>query len=190
MSSELLAAERGRGPLLQRDYWAVIDRCHHDPAGVMRNVSRWFPRFAPAELVVFTCPDRELREGDELGVRIRGVPLTGVRVIHTDACSLTLATLGGHPEAGRITFGSYRNDRGDVLFHIRSRARSGSRFHRAGFLFMGESMQTRTWGDFVNRVAAALGEGVIGHVYAVTRRVEDEDRGRAEHAPTFLAREG
>lgn len=188
-SRELLFAERGRGPLLQRDYWGVIDGCAISPAEVMRIVARWFPRFAPPELVVFTAPSRPLRVGDEIGVRIRGVPRTAVRVIHQDAQSLTLATLRGHPEAGRITFGAYRNRRGDVIFHIRSRARSGSRFQRAGFLALGEGMQTRTWADFVDRVAVTVGRGVVGHIWSESCRVADEDRESAGHTPTFVARE-
>ena len=52
---------------------------------------------------------------------------TRVRVVDTNSLSLTLATDDGHPEAGRITFGVYPNDEGDIVFHIRSRARSGSK---------------------------------------------------------------
>jgi hypothetical protein len=188
----LFSASEGAGPLLQRDYWAVIDRCGCAPSELMERVASRFARFAPEELVVFERADgREapLEPGDELRVRIRGAGTFRVRVLHRDRQSLTLATLPGHPEAGRITFGAYRNARGDVIFHIRSRARSGSRLMYLGFRTGGEPMQTNTWTDFVNAVALTMGQGVIGFIHAETRRMEHA----LEHAddvrgPTFLAR--
>ena len=91
-----------------------------------------------------------------LDIRIRPAQQCGVRVIHEDAQSFTLATLEGHPEAGRITFGAYRNPAGAVIFHIRSRARSTTALQRLGFLAIGDAMQTNTWADFI-RNAAAVG---------------------------------
>ena len=190
--SGLFSASEGAGPLLQRDYWAVIERCGCAPSEVMELVASRFARFAPESLVVFERVDGRdapLEVGDELRVHIRGAGTFGVRLIHRDRQSLTLATLPGHPEAGRITFGAYRNARGDVIFHIRSRARSGSRVMYLGFRTGGEAMQTNTWTDFVNAVALTVGEGVIGFIHAETLELAlahesaDDVRG-----PTFLAR--
>jgi Domain of unknown function (DUF1990) len=188
----LLSAMEGAGPLLQRDYWAVIERCGCSPSELMELVASRLASFAPEELVVFERMDGRdaaLEVGDELRVHIRGAGTFQVRVIHRDRQSLTLATLPGHPEAGRITFGAYRNAWGDVIFHIRSRARSGSRMMYLGFRTGGEPMQTNTWTDFVNAVALTVGEGVIGFIHAETTVMEraresaDDVRG-----PTFLAR--
>jgi hypothetical protein len=189
---ELLPASRGVGPLLQRDYWAVVDHCRYRPSEVMEQVARGFWHFAPADLVRFRREDGSqapLAVGDLLRVKIRMAGTFRVRVIHRDATSLTLGTLAGHPEAGRITFGAYRNDRGDVLFHIRSLARSSSEGRYVGFLAMGEAMQTNCWTDFVNTVAATLGEGVLGYVHAETVKLKDrrEDDDALE-SPTFIAR--
>jgi hypothetical protein len=159
----------------------------------MERVASQFWEFPPEELVVFRRADgtrAPLEVGDELHVHIRMAGTFRVRVLHKDTNSLTLGTLVGHPEAGRITFGAYRNELGDVLFHIRSLARSGSRGHRVGFLAAGEAMQTNTWTDFVNNVAWTVGEGVMGYVHAETvrrksgRQPEDE----APCSPTFIAR--
>ncbi|MCP3136748.1 DUF1990 family protein [Pyxidicoccus xibeiensis] len=193
-AGELLLPEDGAGPLLQRDYWAVIKGCEHPPSKLMDWVSRRFAEFAPAELCVFKRTDESkegepLELGDELSVKIQGAGTFGVRVIHRDEQSLTLATLPGHPEAGRITFGAYRNDLGDVIFHIRSRARSGSTFHYVGFVTAGEAMQTNTWTEFVLRAAATAGEGVVGAIHADTTELDDEpEGGDPEHGPTFVAR--
>lgn len=193
-ADELLLPEQGAGPLLQRDYWAVIKDARCSPAQLMEWVQQRFPELAPAELCVFECkaPERAgqlLELGDELAVKIQGAGTFGVRVIHKDRQSFTLATLPGHPEAGRITFGAYRNEAGDVIFHIRSRARSGSLFHYVGFLAAGEAMQTNTWTEFVLRAATTTGAGVLGAIHAETTQLADEQEdGDPERDPTFVAR--
>lgn len=188
----LLFAADGAGPLLQRDYWALIERCTHTPGQVMECVARHFGEFAPQELCVFTRTgeaDAPLEVGEELDVRITGAGQCRVRVIHRDRQSFTLATLPGHPEAGRITFGAYRNARGDVIFHIRSRARSGSRLIYLGFYTGGEAMQTNTWTDFVNNVALTVGAGVIGFIHADTLVMQKTHEAADEiQGPTYLAR--
>lgn len=189
--ADLLLATQGAGPLLRRDYWAVIRDCRASPARLVQTVRRYFPAFAPAELVRFSRrdgADRALEPGDELDVHLAGLRGVRVRVLHANEQSFTLATEPGHPEAGRITFGAYRNGRGDTIFHIRSHARSSGRVMRAGFLATGEVMQTSTWTDFVNRVAVAFGDGVVGFIHAETTRCADEPPEVATHAPTFEAR--
>jgi hypothetical protein len=186
----VMPASQGAGPLLQRDYWAVVEASRLRPSEVAALVAREFEAFAPEELVRFarTCePGRALAVGDELDIEIRMAGECGVRVVHTDACSLTLATLEGHPEAGRITFGAYRNEQGDVVFHIRSRARASDRARYLGFLMMGEAMQTNTWVDFTNAVANRAGTGVRGEIHASTEEIDDEPP-EAAALPTFLAR--
>lgn len=189
---QLVAAADGAGPLLQRDYWAVIRDCRLRPSQVAALVANRFAEFAPAELCRFARPGRATRPlevGDELDVEIRWAGATRVVVVNREPCSITLATVDGHPEAGRITFGAYRNDRGDVVFHIRSRARSSSELMYAGFLVSGDPMQTNTWTEFVNRVALTAGAGVVGAIRADMARAEDEpeDRG-VPSAPTYVAR--
>ena len=182
-----LLARSGVGPLLQRDYWAVIDGCTVAPSQFGSLLAEHFSELAPPGLVRFRRADGKaapLSVGDELEVHIRFAGTFGVRVIHKDEHSITLATLGGHPEAGRITFGAYRHDRGGVVFHIRSRARSSTSPTYAGFLALGEPMQTKTWTDFVARVASWTGTGVHDFIYEETSRRPDEPD---EEGPTFVA---
>ena len=88
-----------------------------------------------------------------------------------------------------MLFRSYRNERGDVIFHIRSRARSGSSVMYVGFCTGGEAMQTNTWTDFVNAVALTGGEGVIGFIHAETTAMEEASESEDDvQGPTFLAR--
>ena len=181
---------------MQRDYWAIVDGCRCSPSELMHLVQTRFPEFPPADVVVFEHDaDHDgsgtLEVGDELDIEIKLAGAARVRVIHVDPCSLTLGTLQGHPEAGRITFGAYRNDAGDVVFHIRSRARSSTRFNYLGFLFGGDPMQTSTWTDFVNSVALTCGEGVASTVRADTKILDEhevEPGDETMDSPTFIAR--
>jgi hypothetical protein len=182
-------AAQGSGPLLQRDYWAAIRGCRISPRQFGALFAAHFVNFAPNALARFermgASADRPLRVGDELRVHIRMAGTFGVRVLHLDENSITFCTLHGHPEAGRITFGAYRNRRGDVVFHIRSRARSRSSKYYAGFIAVGEPMQTMTWTDYIDQLAHSIGRGVLGRIHEETRVLDSKDD---ENVPTYLAR--
>jgi hypothetical protein len=183
-------AVAGKGPLLERDYWAVIAGCRFTAPDVARLVAEQFPIFPPDDLVRFRRMNgaAPLAPGDELAVEIRHVGTFAVRVVHRDRNSFTVATLTGHPEAGRITFGAYPNSMGDVVFHIRSRARSGSRARYLEFIAGGDAMQTNTWTDFINRLAVMVGDGVLGYIQAEKREVAEEPGDAEPWRPTFIAR--
>ncbi len=187
----LVRASEGKGPLLQRDYWGVIEACRATPEEIATAVATDFPIFSPEELVTFERLDSgegPLEVGDEMLVTIRMAGECRVRVLHRDRNSITLGTVRGHPEAGRITFGVYRSEGGDVIFHIRSRARQSSVTGYAGWVTIGEPMQTNTWTDFVDRVAHTFGDGVVDAIHADTREVPEEDGGpEVTCSPTFVA---
>lgn len=182
----------GVGPLLQRDYWAVLRQCRGTAAEVARAVAERFWQYPPPDLVRFERVDgttNPLLPGDVMEVDIRMAGACHVRVVYRDDLSLTLATLDGHPEAGRITFGAYPNARGEMVFHIRSRARASSRDRQLGFLTAGEPMQTLTWTGFIDRLAASVGAGVRDVIHADTQDVAEtaEDRCAEGMKPTFRA---
>jgi hypothetical protein len=186
-----MTASRGRGPLLQRDYWAVVDRPVVGPSEVGRFLAERFCEVAPARWVRFWPAKggrpEALEVGDELGVHIAYTGTFAVRVLHRNANSITLCTLEKHPEAGKITFGAYRDARGDMVFHIRSRARASSYLRFAGFLVAGEPMQLSAWTDFIDRMANLVGTGVRGPIHEETLQLEDDDELDEAERPTFLA---
>ena len=187
MKDDLLPASLGAGPLLQRDYWGVFAGCSLKPSAIMAHVKSHFCELPPASLVRFVAP-AGMAANAELDIRIMPAQSCRVRVMHEDAQSITLATLDGHPEAGRITFGAYRNSAGDVIFHIRSRARSASTSKRLGFLAIGDAMQTNTWTDFINNTAAAVGAHIPDSIRAETKEVEElPEDDHPLQSPTFLA---
>jgi uncharacterized protein (UPF0548 family) len=187
VENELQPATSGAGPLLQRDFWAVFTGCGLTPSQVMTHVKTHFCELPPASLVQFVAPTG-LNVNAELDIRIVPAQSCRVRVMHEDAQSLTLGTLTGHPEAGRITFGAYRNPAGDVIFHIRTRARSASMSKRVGFLAIGDAMQTNTWSAFINNTAGAVGARITGAIRADTKEVEElPEDDHPLQSPTFLA---
>lgn len=186
MEDEVTCAAEGTGPLLQRDYWAVLAECPMDAPAVMDHVKAHFTELPPSSLVEFTAP-HGVACGTELDITLHPGPQCRVRVVHEDAHSITFGTLSGHPEAGRITFGAYRNDAGEVIFHIRSRARAATTSRLIGFLAIGEAMQTNTWTDFVNHTAASVGARIRDVIHAHTKRVDESAEDRTAEAPTFLA---
>ena len=187
VSADFVLATHGAGPLLQREYWAVFADCPLKPTDVMAHVKAHFCSLPPAALVAFSAPEG-LRLNATLDIVITPGQHCAVRMVHESPQSLTLATLEGHPEAGRITFGSYRNADGEVIFHIRSRARSTNTLKRVGFLAIGEAMQTNTWTDFIRNTAAAVNATIKGVIYADTQQVEElPEDDEPMHAPTFIA---
>lgn len=187
MAIDLLPATRGAGPLLQRDYWAILHRSSMRPSTLMAYVKEHFCALPPLALVEFSAPDG-VATGSQLDIVIRPGQRCAVRVIHEDLQSITLGTLDGHPEAGRITFGAYRNPADELIFHIRSRARSSGALKRVGFLALGEAMQTNTWADFIRNTAAATGAEIRGAIHADTEYVDEApEDDEPPQAPTFLA---
>lgn len=185
-------ASRGSGSLLQRDYWAVLAAPRTDARGVMDVVARHFPTFAPPGLMRFSRPDGDelpLEPGEDMEVEISMAGTHRVRVVHRDALSLTFATIEGHPEAGRITFGAYPNARGEVVFHIRSRTRTSSRRFAMGFRTAGEPMQASAWSGYIDRLAASVASGVRDVIHVESRQVDEAaaDRETEAPAPTFRA---
>ena len=188
MSNDLLPASRGAGPLLQRDYWAVFANGGMTPSELIAHIKAHFCELPPASLVTFAPPPGGLVRDAELDIRIVPAQQCAVRVIHEDDQSFTLATLPGHPEAGRITFGAYRNPAGALIFHIRSRARSTTTIQRLGFLAIGEAMQTNTWTDFIRNAAASVGARIADVIHADTQHVDEvPEDDEPLQSPTFAA---
>lgn len=170
---DVIYAAAGAGPLLQRDYGAVIESGPCSPEDLARLLRERFVEFGPRETAAFerSGGSGPLKVGDEMAIRIGGVMPCRVRVVQADDLVLTLRTLCGHPEAGRISFKAGRDDQGRLTFHIRSRARSGGLLHYLGFLVLGRTMQARCWIRFIGRLAETCGGRLSGPVRVRTSTV-------------------
>jgi len=187
-------ATDGVGALLQRDYLVVLVESDCTPEQVVHRIRSGFPRFSPEELALFTRSgdvNRPLAPGDTMRVVMTGLIPCGVRVTHLDEHSLTLRTLEGHPEAGRITLGAHYDQGGRLVCRIRSRNRLLNRRYWLSYHLMGKHAQTRTWTAFLEHVAERCGGRRLGSVLTATTPVAElpADRGTVE-APTFSTQRG
>jgi len=190
---DVVFASDGAGPLVQRDYWAIIEGSDWTPERIIEKVRAEFPSFSPSELADFSCAhlSAPLSLGDEMEINIKMSGLCHVRVVHHDERSFTLRTLDGHPEAGRITFGASHDKAGRLVFHIRSRARASSSLNYLGYELLGKGMQARVWITFIQRVAEACGGRVEGKVQTHNQEVDATlaDQGGID-TPTFVVKDG
>lgn len=180
---------QGTGPLLQRDYQAVLAPCVLTPPQIIDVVAERFPEFSPTLLASFEFIGQPpLAVGDDMSINIPGMGECHVRAIHRDANSLTLRTLEDHFESGRISFGCYESE-GKLIFKICSRARVRRNRHLVSFAVGGLKMQEQQWVKFVHNLAEACGTEVVSQVDVTTQEVEANlaDLGEID-TPTFVAR--
>lgn len=184
-------ADEGHGPLWQRDYQGVIVASTLSPEAIIELIRARLPEFSPALFAAFRMETKPpLAVGDDMPVFIQGYGDCCVRCVHVDARSLTLRTLEGHFEAGRITFGAFFDAGGNTVFQIRSRARSVGRLGEIGYKILGRKLQAQVWLSFVERVAEETGGKLLEKVRRRTRAVPSTlaDMGEID-TPTFIARD-
>jgi hypothetical protein len=183
----VLHAPEGAGPLFQRDYVLTVEGSRLSPAEVIRLLAEDFARFSPEELAEFSRPEHPLAAGDTLRVDIRGAGLCGVTITRLDEGALTMRTLEGHPEAGRITFGAECTEDGRLILRIRSRARASSPARWLGWEVAGKHLQSLIWIRFLERLAEATGGRPLGDIIMEMEEVPETaaDRGDSEE-PTFV----
>jgi len=184
-------APEGTGPLFQRDYVGVIADTAATPEAVIRLIRQDFPDFSPTELAEFTRPDPAseiLDLDDTMHVHIKGAGHCAVIVTLLEERSLTLRTLEGHLEAGRITFAADNDEVGRLVFRIRSVSRIRDPVRYLAYRLLGQHAQTLIWITFIQRVAERCGGRLVGDVVTSMDEVEDgpADWGEVE-APTLGA---
>lgn len=175
-ATDVIGAERGRGPLFHRRYATAIRDSELSADELMRSLKGNLNRAAPTKFARFqkVLGDRDaMALGDEFVVRMPG-PWDGpVRVISDRDRSFRLATLAGHLEAGQIEF-RVRED--ELLrFEIESWARSADRladllYHRVR---MAKEVQLHMWISFLEGVVSLSGGRMTGGIEIDTRRIDN-----------------
>ena len=169
---EIQHASSGHGPLWQRDYSAQIRGSSLSAEAAITLLRREFPAFSPEELAAFSRNgSTPIAVGEDMKVVIKGYGECAVRCVHFTPHSLTLRTLEGHFEAGRITFGAHEENE-NLVFHIRSRARTVDRVRHLGYKLFGHKFQEKTWVTFIERVAEKIGGEIIGQVAVETQEAK------------------
>ncbi len=169
-------ATDGAGPLLQRDYRAIIEGTPLTPQELIRKVLADFPSLSPGGLASFSFHEGEappLTLNSHLNILILAAGRCDVRIVHVDELSFTMRTLEGHPEAGRITMGAYWDASARLVFHIRSRARTADALHLLGYQVFGKALQKSVWFAFIERLAETCGGWIHGGIHEDTEEVAD-----------------
>jgi hypothetical protein len=182
-------AADGEGPLWQRDYVGLIVDTEYAPEDIARLLLTELPSFSPDSIARFTRrtdPAQPLQLGEDIDIDLKGYGHCAVRVIHIEPRSLTLRTLEGHLEAGRITFGAHRDELGRTVFRICSRFRVAGPIRYIGYRLFGMPIQAKIWREFIERVAGAVGGRLESDVYIEEHKIEENPADRGEFdRPTF-----
>jgi hypothetical protein len=164
----------GVGPWFHRRYGVRVRNARMGARELMACVKADPDVAAPREMATFRKTSGErgaLSVGDEFVVRMAG-PWDGpVRVVDVGECSMRLATLKGHLEAGQIEFAA--TDAGDELeLRIESWARSGDRLSHLAYthLRMAKEIQLHMWASYLERLVRLSGGRRAGPISIETRR--------------------
>jgi hypothetical protein len=187
-------AQFGSGPLLQRDYVLVIAGAGCSAEEALRQLLRDFPSYSPESLARFWRLEEghgPLRVGDRMGIDLAGYGYCEVTITDVGSNTITMRTVEGHAEAGRISFAVTEDPAGRLVARIRSRARARSRLLYLGHSAVGKYIQSGIWIGFLNALAERCGGRPLGEVIVETADVEETaaDRGLIE-LPTIHARHG
>jgi hypothetical protein len=175
---ELQPAGKGVGALFERTYRIRISGATRTPEELVDVLVSNLNAASPVEVTEFEKlgPAAGGTVGAEYLVHMPG-PWNGpVRVVHRTPNSFRLGTLAGHMEAGQIVFtawaaGDQEDDR-ELVFEIRSVARSGDRLFRSIYERMPitRELQLHMWVHFCRRVAELAGGRAAHPIEARTVR--------------------
>lgn len=172
----------GAGATYERTYRVRIADSACAPETLIDELLTDLNRASPEEVASFEQrrkPDPTSPVGEEYAVRMPTPWKAPVRITDRTPTSFRLTTLRGHMEAGSIEFTAHRNDEqdpageeGDLVFEIRSVAKSGTRLFSALYDLVPviREMQVHLWLHYCREVATLAGGQVAGKVEARTIR--------------------
>ena len=154
------AEESGVGALAHRVYGTVLRECVLPAERVIRIIAADPNVIAPTEVLRFERKSegvRDLREGDELLIRMAG-PWNGpVRVTRRWEHGFRLAALRGNAQVGQVELRA-RDDGDGMVVEIQTRARAaGVWFYLLERVGLVGRMQAYTWAEMLQKSAQLAG---------------------------------
>lgn len=175
MSKPEQPASTGSGPFFERRYQVSFQHANQSVDQLFQAITCELERFSPDLLADFEKTkgaNHCLAVGDEFKIRMLGPWNGSVRVTEVGAEFFEMATLEGHPEAGRIRFTLRPHPHllATLQFEIHSwaRSRDGLVAFTYDTLGLGKKMQEQTWRTFCERVAEYCGGMPLGPVSVET----------------------
>jgi hypothetical protein len=153
-------SDRGAGPVAHRLYSATIREPKLTAERVVAIIAADPNVVAPSEVLRFEKTKGEpgdLREGDQLLIRMAGPWNAPVEVTRRWDQGLRLTARRGHPQLGQVELRASAED-GDIAMEIQTRERAaGMGFQTLQRIGLIRRMQTYTWGEMLENAAQLAG---------------------------------
>lgn len=177
----------GVGELKRKQFWADIVGSPHSPEGLFEIFRRDFAKLTPMHLQLGVEPgaDAEIEQGATLTMALPARGTVQVRVEEINERRMTLCTLEGHALAGAIRF--LTEQRGDaVRFQIEVYDRPATVADWVMMHPVGNTMQSRTWEETVERVVLASDGLAVMGVQKEETTLDPQKAGEIEEWVEFL----
>ena len=149
---------QGFGRLWQKTYSISLPGRGLDPARAVAILKENFTSFQPPANRFYPPPDG-IRPGGVILINADtpgGPVVTGVMVLYAGRNSFTFITPEGHPEAGWVTFSSFREQDATVV-QIEGLARAGDPVYELAFRILGSKLQQDIWKHVLQSMLNHLG---------------------------------
>ena len=178
----------GVGPLVQKRYWADIDRSFHR-AGALRDVFRRnLAQAMPFEIRQESGPITNLKKNMTLSVTLPARGTVSMRIEEVTPLRIVAATVDGHPLAGLVTF-NFLERGAQVRFEVEVFARGADTVDAILMAAMADLLQDVNWQTVVDRVVQLSGGRAPAGVQTLVTTVDDEEAQRIEEwAATLVVR--
>jgi anti-anti-sigma factor len=149
---------QGFGQLWEKTYSIDLSDTKLTPEEIVSTLKSNFPKFQPPQNRFYTS-EAGIKPGEIVLINAStpgGMVATGVLVLYASARSFTFITPQGHPEAGWVTFRSFReNDR--TVMQVQGLARASDPLYEAAFRIAGSSLQEQIWTYLLGSLAKYTG---------------------------------
>ena len=148
----------GFGQLWEKIYRLYINDSRITPEYTVEVLKQNFPQFQPSFNRFYPSP-AGIKPGEIVlidSITPGGPVSTGVMILYSDERSFTFCTPQGHPEAGWVSFSSFRLG-GKTVVQIYGLTRSSDPLFEAAFHLVGSRLQIKIWTHVLTALAAYLG---------------------------------
>ena len=149
---------QGFGQLWQKTYSISLPGKGLDPARAIAILKENFTSFQPPANRFYPPPDG-IKPGGVILINADtpgGLVATGVMTLYSSRDSFTFITPEGHPEAGWVTFSSFREQDSTVV-QIQGLARASDPIYELAFRILGSKLQQDIWSHVLQSMLNYMG---------------------------------
>ena len=177
----------GVGEMKRKQFWADIVGSPLSPEGLFEIFRANFNELTPMHMPVGVEPGSQaaIEQGATLTMALPARGTVQVRVEEINERRMTLCTVEGHALAGAVRF--LTEQRGDaVRFQVEVYDRPASMIDWVMMHPIGDTMQSRTWEETVERVVVASGGLAVNGVEKEETVLDPQKAGEIEEWVDFL----